>query len=861
MDIQFKLIKADLDKLKVYELRKKIFVDEENRFPYSLDHIVDQYDSLEESFNWAAILNDEMIAAVRVTLDSKSGLPIDKYQEISEFKKQLTRPCINIGWLCCTKPYRHKTGLLKSLLRHAVSGAQKQGFHHLLAVIHPPAYDMLHHCFKIEKIGSQFFDKQRDIPMLPVHVVINTMMNHLNGALPEKENSELQLKKLGFQSKYHFLEEALARNIGIFSLSEQDKLMESRVAIAGMGGVGGQHLVTLARTGINNFHIADFDHFEPVNFNRQYGAKTSNFGQAKIDVMYKEAKDINPFLDIKCFAQGVSEKNIDDFLDNVDLVADGMDFFNFDIRRLIFKKAYEKNIPVITAGPLGFSAAMLIFMPDRGMTFDQYFNITDKLDLEEKLIRFFIGLAPKATQKEYIDPDSISMKTRKGPSLGAACNLCSAVVAAETVRILLKKKGIKPAPYYFQYDLFTRKFHQGYLFKGNRHPLQKIKSKILKNRLKKNKPGNVLPDVLKVLPEALPEGLSGNKNISKGIITYLINAGCQAPSGDNCQPWSFEYSKPDLKVFLDPLADNSFFNLNQTASYIACGAAIENILIAASRYGISGEVKYLPNKKQPDLIANIHMSICEKQEDPLQRFIWERHTNRTKFNNQPMEQKDLDQIKECLLPFKETSLILKTKKDDINKIAGLVYKVDKIRAERRDLHEHLMKMIRFTNKEAELKKDGFPLKNLEAGIGGELFLKACYPWAIMNLINKMGMGKMISQIAGKSIRQASAVGLLKISGKSDKDLIIGGQALERLWLTCTRLGISFQPMTAVTLFRRRWESGMKNDFSLKHQQLLGKIWPVYEYLFDSNNNESHIMLFRLGYGKKISCRTLRKKCQ
>ncbi|MCK5312057.1 MAG: hypothetical protein KAJ62_08105, partial [Desulfobacteraceae bacterium] len=156
------------------------------------------------------------------------------------------------------------------------------------------------------------------------------------------------------------------------------------------------------------------------------------------------------------------------------------------------------------------------------------------------------------------------------------------------------------------------------------------------------------------------------------------------------------------------------------------------------------------------------------------------------------------------------------------------------------------------------KRIGFPIKNLEAGSGGELFLKCSRPWGMMNLINKTGMGKIIPYMASQGIKQASAVGLLKINGNSVKDFIIGGRALERFWLTCTRLGISFQPMTAVTLFRQRWELGLKHDFSLSHQQLLGKIWPLYEHLFEINNNESHIMLFRLGYGGKISCRTLRK---
>jgi len=851
MDIQFKQITSALDKLKVFNLRKKVYVDEENRFPYSLDHIVDQYDSFEETINFAAVLNDEIIASVRLIMDSDAGLPVDKYEDIANLKKKLKGSFITLGWVCCTKPYRHQTGLIKSLVRHALLYAQKNGFKHMVSVIHPPAYELLHHCFKVEKIGSTFMDKQRDLEMIPVYASVETMINQSVSDSADEEIPGLDTKGIGFQGKYHFLEEALSRNIGIFSLAEQERLIDARVAIPGLGGVGGQHLVTLTRTGISNFNIADFDQFEPVNYNRQYGAKTSSFGHAKIDVMFKEAKDINPYLDIRTFPEGVSDKNIDEFLNDVDLVVDGMDFFNFDIRRLIFNKAYEKKIPVITAGPIGFSTAMLIFMPDSGMTFDQYFNISNKLSLEEKLIKFFIGLAPKATQKEYISPDAISLKEKKGPSLGLACQLCSATVAAESVRILLDKKGIKPAPYYFQYDLYTRKFHQKYLIKGNKNPIQKIKFTLLKNSLQKEKLSDTLPD----FPKAVP----GNKEISHDIIKYLINAACQAPSGDNCQPWSFDFSATEIKVFLDPLADNSFFNVRQTASYIACGAAIENILLAASRYGVSGKVKYLPNDKKPYTIANISLSHDGREEMPVQRFIWERHTNRTHFNKKTISIDNLERIKQSIKPFEKANLILKTKKQDINQIARLVYEADKIRSERRDLHKHLISMIRFTNKEALIKKDGFPIKNLETGMGGELFLKVCSPWPIMNFMNKMGMGKIISQIAEKSIKQSPAIGLLKIKGNSEKDLIMGGQALERLWLTCSQLGISFQPMTAVTLFRKRWELGKMNDFSLNHQQLLGKIWPAYDRLFNSKDDESHIMLFRLGYGREISCRTLRKR--
>ena len=113
-----------------------------------------------------------------------------------------------------------------------------------------------------------------------------------------------KLRALGYQNKYHYLEDALSRNIGFFSMAEQDRLLNATVAIPGLGGVGGAHLITLARMGIGRFHLADFDVFEPANLNRQYGAKVSHFGRPKLDVMVEEALNINPFLDIRKIPRG-----------------------------------------------------------------------------------------------------------------------------------------------------------------------------------------------------------------------------------------------------------------------------------------------------------------------------------------------------------------------------------------------------------------------------------------------------------------------------------------------------------------------------------------------------------------------------
>ena len=84
---------------------------------------------------------------------------------------------------------------------------------------------------------------------------------------------------------------AFSRNIGwVVTLEVQQILRTRRVAVAGLEGVGGSHLLTLTRLGIGAFKIADFDTFDVVNFNRQAGALVSTLGRPKSQVlMLREA--------------------------------------------------------------------------------------------------------------------------------------------------------------------------------------------------------------------------------------------------------------------------------------------------------------------------------------------------------------------------------------------------------------------------------------------------------------------------------------------------------------------------------------------------------------------------------------------
>lgn len=277
-------------------------------------------------------------------------------------------------------------------------------------------------------------------------------------------------------------QEAFSRNLGLISPTEQERLRNCRVAIPGMGGVGGLHLMTLVRLGIGKFRIADADTFTLGNFNRQFGSSIDTINQSKAETLATAALAVNPELDIDVRTDFVDASNVHEFLEGVDLLVDAVDFFAFDARRLLFREAYKRGIWAVTAGPIGFSTAWISFSPT-GMSFDTYFDLRDEMDSLDRFIAFALGLAPKATHIPYFDFSYVDRDSGRGPSVAAACRLASGVVGAEAVKILLGRGNLRPAPHFHQFDAYRYMLKHGRLIWGNQGPLQRLKRRIMRRRL------------------------------------------------------------------------------------------------------------------------------------------------------------------------------------------------------------------------------------------------------------------------------------------------------------------------------------------------------------------------------------------
>jgi len=266
---------------------------------------------------------------------------------------------------------------------------------------------------------------------------------------------------------------AFARNLGWVTPSEQRTLRAKCVAIAGLGGVGGAHLLTLARLGIGRFRLAEFDRFEIVNFNRQAGASVSTLGRSKLDVMCEMARDINPDVELALFPEGITEQNVDRFLDGADLFIDGLDFFAFAAREKVFARCAARAIPATTVAPLGMGAALLNFMPGR-MRFADYFGFA-KCREEEKPLRFLLGLAPAALHRRYlVDPSYVDLSAQRGPSTAMACQICAGVAATEALKILLKRRRVVAAPRGIHFDAYRNVLVRTWQPWGYRGPVRRL---------------------------------------------------------------------------------------------------------------------------------------------------------------------------------------------------------------------------------------------------------------------------------------------------------------------------------------------------------------------------------------------------
>ncbi len=143
--------------------------------------------------------------------------------------------------------------------------------------------------------------------------------------------------------------ETFDRNILYWGAETQQKLNNKKVAVFGLGGVGGYCAEALTRAGINNLTLVDFDTVSQSNINRQIIALNSTIGKKKTDLFEQRLKDINPNINLEIIDDFYNDQeNLIDFSKNkFDFVADAIDTMRSKI--YLLENCYKNNIPIISS--------------------------------------------------------------------------------------------------------------------------------------------------------------------------------------------------------------------------------------------------------------------------------------------------------------------------------------------------------------------------------------------------------------------------------------------------------------------------------------------------------------------------------
>jgi molybdopterin/thiamine biosynthesis adenylyltransferase len=252
-------------------------------------------------------------------------------------------------------------------------------------------------------------------------------------------------------------EDAFARNIGLFSPAEQDRLRSATVLVAGVGGVGGIQAATLARFGIGKLILIDPGEFDPPDMNRQYGATCSTMGRNKAECTAALLKDVNPFMAIDWHGDRPSTNVLDELVAGASIVVDAIDYSDFEYKIFLARAARRAGLLNLTCPIPDFAAQMILFDPE-GMSAEEFYGAPEDpllwpgFSIDPK--RFF-GIGPRPQNIfDYIEGRTEHISTNAG-----AAALSGALLATEAALILSGKRpreAVVTAPKATYLDLFQR---------------------------------------------------------------------------------------------------------------------------------------------------------------------------------------------------------------------------------------------------------------------------------------------------------------------------------------------------------------------------------------------------------------------
>ncbi len=658
--------------------------------------------------------------------------------------------------------------------------------------------------------------------------------------------------------KDEFIKTRTSRNNYKISPEEQTLLATKKVGVIGLS-VGQSISVTMAMERVFGvIRIADFDELELTNLNR-IRAGVHQLGIPKVALVAREIAEIDPYLKVECFWDGITKENIDDFLLNngkIDLVADECDTIH--IKFLARDKCKKHQIPVImdTSDRGMLDIERFDLEPNRSL----FHGLVDHLDIEasetlkttEEKVAYtlpIIGL-DKASKRIKASMLEIDETITTWPQLSSDVSLGGAI-STNVIRRIFLNQLTKSGRYYVDTNSIIPDSPLSPAVTGTN---EATKTAPLEKSNLKNLAKNYILDANRISPE-----ISDEKEILKSAL--------YAPSGANCQPWKWLVYDNAYFLFHDKHYSESFNDFEDLASSFSLGCATENFILASHSRNYRVKLSTSPFGNEHPLKAvlqifdkaHISEQLSEIKSKHLSKYIFDRHTNRKKGIQTNIASGVLKSLSSVAHETEGANLRFIQSNEALKEIGQLVAMADKIKMLNPQCHKELFENeIRLTPEENFKHRDGIDIDLVDVNSSEKIGIELCADPEVMSLIKEWKLGESLGKMSKELVNASSSVGFLTMKTNHPEDFFNAGRSIEKTWLKATELNIAFQPITILPYYFTRLIKGKGAGLSTDEKDTLTHMWLRFNALFPTSENNGLIFLFRLSEAAKPTKQSLRR---
>jgi tRNA A37 threonylcarbamoyladenosine dehydratase len=644
----------------------------------------------------------------------------------------------------------------------------------------------------------------------------------------------------------HLLDEAefaelrTNRNRNKITAAEQARLMTKRIGVVGLS-VGHSAALTIAlERQCCQIRLADFDAIDLSNLNR-IRTGVQNLGIPKVYVAAREIAEIDPFLDVRVFSDGLTAENIDVFLldgGKLDVVVEECD--SLDVKVLVRHVAKEQRIPVVmeTSDRGMLDIERFDLEPARpifhGLAADLRPETLRGLTTEQKLpFVLQINGADTLSDRLLASMIEIDQTISTWPQLGSEVVHGGASAAHGVRQILLGQADYSGR---FLLDLHA---------------------------LGPNQIGNPTP-AHQVNGSAARTPTHGSERVTDRLVRNLVSQAILAPSGGNTQPWIWCARDSAVDLFLDRQRTAGLIDIDAGGSIVALGCAAENFILAAHAADREVRVEVFPDGERPDHAARFslltaHASAAEPHwRDDLSRQIGVRCTNRTIGPRRPFADADREALGDAVRSIRGADVQWATSDTALARLGEVVGAVDRLRILHPQTHREMYREIRWTREEVESTADGIDVATLGLSPSDLAGLRICRRWSAMEFVKAWTSGDNLEKMSRKHVAASSAIGLITMPAADGPAYFNAGRAVERMWLTATERGVAVHPITSAPYFFALLLRKGGQGLDLGTIAELRSLRAVYEQLFDVTNETGEMLLFRVAYNPAVTSRSIRR---